>query len=127
MWTTQGRCPQIHRASNSSQLSDLMMTSKQAGPPLPVTSQQLTLPPPPTSSSRRCAIFAQIQAAIDNTHFKAKPFLYQVNEWVRKEAASQQRYAHQIPFGPNAQILPNKPHGLNTYLNTHNIAFLSSL
>jgi hypothetical protein len=42
-----------------------MMTSKQAGPPLPVTSQQLTLPPPPTSSSRRCAIFAQIQAAID--------------------------------------------------------------
>jgi hypothetical protein len=32
---------------------------------LPVTSQQLTLPPPPTSSSRRCAIFAQIQAAID--------------------------------------------------------------
>jgi hypothetical protein len=65
MWTTQGRCPQIHRASNSSQLSDLMMTSKQAGPPLPVTSQQLTLPPPPTSSSRRCAIFAQIQAAID--------------------------------------------------------------
>jgi hypothetical protein len=45
-----------------------MMTSKQAGPPLPVTSQQLTLPPPPTSSSRRCAIFAQIQAAIDTVH-----------------------------------------------------------
>jgi hypothetical protein len=78
MWTTQGRCPQIHRASNSSQLSDLMMTSKQAGPPLPVTSQQLTLPPPPTSSSRRCAIFAQIQAAIDNRSYAAAPLLYDI-------------------------------------------------
>jgi hypothetical protein len=30
-------------------------------------------------------------------------------------------------FGPNAERLPNKPHGLNSYAGIHNIAFLSAL
>jgi hypothetical protein len=31
------------------------------------------------------------------------------------------------PFGPNAVRLPNKPHGLNTYADVHDIAFLAAL
>ena len=30
-------------------------------------------------------------------------------------------------FGPKAERLPNKPHGLNSFANVHNIAFLSAL
>jgi hypothetical protein len=31
------------------------------------------------------------------------------------------------PFGPNAVRLPNKPHGLNSYADVHDIAFLAAL
>jgi hypothetical protein len=48
--------------------------------------------------------------------FGKDPFLWQANKSLQ-----------QNPFGTNAHRLPNKPHGLNSYANIHNIAFLSSL
>ena len=54
-----------------------------------------------------------VQAAKDL--FGEEPFLWQANK------------AHsENPFGKNAR-LPNKPHGLNTFLGEHNVAFLSAL
>ena len=55
-----------------------------------------------------------VQAAKDL--FGKEPFLWQANK-VRSED----------PFGKNASRLPNKPHGLNTFLGVHNVAFLSAL
>ncbi len=44
------------------------------------------------------------------------PFLWQANKSM-----------HENPFGTKGTRLPNKPHGLNRYSDTHNIAFLSAL
>jgi hypothetical protein len=44
------------------------------------------------------------------------PFLWQANKSM-----------HENPFGNNGTRLPNKPHGLNRYVDTHNIAFLAAL
>jgi hypothetical protein len=48
--------------------------------------------------------------------FGKDEFLWQANKSLQ-----------QNPFGTNAQRLPNKPQGLNSYANIHNMAFLSSL
>ena len=48
--------------------------------------------------------------------FGEEPFLWQINKAVSGN-----------PFGPNATQLPNKPHGLNSYLAIDRIAFLSAL
>jgi hypothetical protein len=48
--------------------------------------------------------------------FGREEFLWQANKSFQENS-----------FGTNAHRLPNKPHGLNSYANIHNIAFLSSL
>lgn len=48
--------------------------------------------------------------------FGETPFLWQANKGFAEN-----------PFGPNAQRLPNKPHGLNGYSAIDNIAFFSHL
>ncbi len=55
-----------------------------------------------------------VKAAADL--FGEEPFLWQAN---KSHAGN--------PFAKNGQRLPNKPHGLNTFLGVHNIAFLSAL
>jgi hypothetical protein len=48
--------------------------------------------------------------------FGGAPFVWQAN-----------KAAPDHLFGPNSKRLPNKPHGLNSYNDIHNIAFLSAL
>jgi len=50
------------------------------------------------------------------TLFGGDPFVWQANKSITTDL-----------FGANASRLPNKAHGLNSYSNFHNIAFLSSL
>jgi hypothetical protein len=59
-----------------------------------------------------------LQRMIDGvaTLFGEDRFLFQMNKRFQTS-----------PFGPNATRLPGKPHGLNTFSDFHDIAFLSSL
>src|SRR5271165_2602741 len=82
-------------------------------------------------------------SASDNGHVKQLNSINapddQPNGWQRfiqgiKDAAAGDRFLwqanksmHDNPFGTVGTRLPNKPHGLNRYADTHNIAFLSAL
>lgn len=63
---------------------------------------------------KRTAEALMVQAAKDL--FGSSPFVWHANKTVTDN-----------PFGPMAERLPSKPHGLNSFSNIDNVVFLSSL